>query len=120
MHLTHAGLQESVLHSLLSVGMLSFVVELSSLSSGLVDRLWPRQSDSIEETFTVFGFSDEEFGRFSENLLSNSAISRAVVGHIIPGTIYSFALTHRTILTPLEGNFSIHVSTVVTPFTKVS
>ena len=99
--------------------MPSFVLQLSSLDSGLLDLLWPGATDNITETFTVFGIPEEEFERL-ENVVPNSALSQAIPGHIVSGTIYSTTLTHRTIITPIDGNFSIHVATVVTPFTKVS
>lgn len=114
--LTHAGLQPSVLHSLLILNMPSFVIQLSSPDSGVLELLWP---SNITETFTVFGIPEEEFERL-ENVVSNSALSRAILGHIVQGTIYSATLTHRTIVTPIDGNFSIHVATVVTASTKVS
>ena len=103
--LTHAGLQESVLHSLLILNMPSFVIQLSSLDSGLLDLLWPRATDNITETFTVFRIPEEEF-ELLENVIPNSALSRATVGHIVQGTVYSSALSHPTIITPIDRNFS--------------
>lgn len=110
------GLQESVLHSLLILEMVMFVVELSSADPNLINRLWPREIG--DEEFTVFGFSDQEFDTLI-NQIPRSSVSRTLIGHIIDGKIHSSSLTQGTILTPISGNYSLHVTTVISPLIKV-
>lgn len=116
---THTVLQQSVLHSLLRLDMFAFVAELGNADLSLMNKLWPSDINQNNERFTVFGVYDEELDKM-RNLLSTSALSQTVLGHIVEGTIYSSMLTHGSILTPLNaGNVTIHVTSIAHSPTKV-
>ena len=115
------GLLDSIIHSLLDLKLVRFVVELTSAEQNLIDVFWPKEvGDSDDVTmYTVFGLSDEEY-RQLDNLLPTSAVSRVLLGHIVEGKIFSYTLKQGDIITPLDGNFSLHVATVGNSLSKVS
>ena len=105
------------MHSLLELEMVRLVLELSLKEPNLVDRLWPLEEDSNEK-FTVFGFSNEEFRRL-DDLLPSSDVTQALMGHVVDGIIYSSTIKRGDVITPILGNFSLHVSTIGSSPTKV-
>ena len=115
--LCFAGLQESMLHSLLELKMIKFLLELSSADPDLSDRLWPKEVTN--ETFTVFALSDEVYTRL-EDILPSSDVSRAVLGHVVYGTIYSSMLNQGDSLSPVDGNFSLHITKVAVSSEQVA
>lgn len=56
----------------------------------------------------MFGFSDGEFRQLDDS----TDVSQSLMGHIVNQTIYSSTLKEGDVITPSDGNFSLHVTTV--------
>ena len=111
LHLLIAVLRDSVLDCLVDLGLTAVFSELGNVPEFLT-KLNSNGDDTDMSSYTFFAPSNEAFDALSD--LDRGSSRMILGGHIVNRSkpIFSSRLRQGQILTPIDDQYSLHVSTV--------